>query len=317
MDDDAIKTGAQVGGVAATVGATAATAATAFGLATAIGTAIPVPLIGTAIGAIVGAFTAMGIALAHAFQDTFHPSSIVAASWLLLMHISPGFVYADVDTITSHSGSAKQPANYWANRLVRYLKLVAGIKKNNGPLYNPNNDGYRSRNLPTDTLQKNGYIESQVPDKGDKLTDRRFLAVVERDLNSNRYRIGNVPSLLRTPVEARAALGLLRNPKFAASGVLGWDIFKNPDILPDLRRRVAELRALAGEHGPDPVLAHLLGGDVTPVAVDRRTAGIGDSVRSGVGFGIGLVPGLFIGAALVATGTAVYQHFKRPRKAAS
>ena len=312
-------TGTVVGITAAV--APAATAAAAVAIGAAIGTAIPIPLLGTAIGVIVGAFTALGIMLKQGLRDTFHPDAAVALAWLLLMQISPGFAFADVDTVTSHTGDKNHPAHYWAARVVRYLKLVAGIVPNpTGILYNPTADGYRANNLPTDTLQKNSYLEGQVPDASDPLTDSTFLAKVEAELNSGKRRLASAPSLLRTPAEAKAALGLLRGQQFAASGVLGWEAFdpsKHPDVMPDLRQRVKELRALAGESGPDAKLAALLGGDVTPSAPakDPKVAGVG----SGLGFGLGLVPGILLGGALLAglvAGTvALVARFRGKRKA--
>ena len=101
-----------------------------------------------------------GARSAGARRDTYHPSALQAAICLLLCHLAPGMIYAGFDTITTETKNAA----VYACRLARYWRLLAGLVKFTGPLYNPRNDGYRSNNLPTDTLQKQPYIESTTPD---------------------------------------------------------------------------------------------------------------------------------------------------------
>ena len=276
IGDDALKgygTAAAVAGttVAVTaVAAPAAAAAAALAISTAIGTAIPIPLLGTAIGAIVGAFTAMGIAIKGALLDSFHPDAPVSAGWLLLFQIAPGLVYGNVDTINTETGDAAAHAA----RLVRYFRLVGGIVPNsNGVLYNPNETCFRTNNLPTDDCQTNPYLEASVPDPGEPLTDINVTQRVGDLVRANGHRPANpaIPSMLTTPAQAQAALGLLRNPNLAASGVFQWSVLNLPGTMADLRASVAKIRLLAGEQGPDPYLENLLGGSVTPAVITEGT----------------------------------------------
>lgn len=236
--------------------------AASAGIGAAIGMSVPIPGLDVAIAAIAAAIAAISAFLSGLTSCTFHPDALTAASWLLLFRFCPGLIYSGIDTVTTEKGA------HQAARLVRYFRLVAGMVKkghlgNNGLLYNPTNSGYKK--LPTDHLQTNPYIESGT-DPEDHLTNEKIdQGILNLVLKYNhRVTAPEIPSLIHTPDQAKKALKLLRDPKFAKSGIVNWsELSEANGVKKGLRTVVARVRWLAGERGPDAHLAHLLGGDVT------------------------------------------------------
>jgi len=244
-------------------------AAQGAAIGAAVGTVLEaVPVAGPILHAIAIAAGAIGGAISGALRDTYHLSALQAGICALLCRVAPGMIYAGFDTINTETKNAAA----YACRLVRYWRLLAGLVPNAGPLYNPRNDGYRAHNLPTDTLQKNAYIESATPDPQEALTDVR----VTRHLRELVVHYGHqpaapeIPPLVRTQADAQAILPSLR-AHLAQSGVLGWDPIKTN--LRGLRIAVGKVMTIAGETKPDPVLSNLLGGVVRPQALRGRDHG--------------------------------------------
>jgi hypothetical protein len=210
-----------------------------------VGTALEaVPVAGPFLHAIAAAVGAIGGAIGGALKDTFHPTALQAAAWLVLFHIDPGFVFSGVDTITTQTGDRRHPAEEHAARLVRYFLLVSGFVHNHGELYNPN-----------DIRNDNPYmarVDPRFP-----LTNPRHLRTIKHRLEARLP----VRSEVSTPAQARMMLALLRKA-LGPSGIMGWS--EAQAHLGVLRDAVKRVRALAGEVGPDHALARLLGGDVTP-----------------------------------------------------
>ena len=257
-DPDALKTGIAVATTTASVLGTAATlapaaaAAAAFAISTAIGTAIPIPVIGTAIGVVVGAFTAAGIGIAALARDKFKPSPLQAMAYLEFFHLDPALLFLGVDNANTPEKAA---------RLVRYLRLVAGIVPNHGPLYNP----------VSDRSCKNPYLCRVDPDE--PLTDPKVLAHIyaharrgwAKGARSKDFASYVLPSV-RTPTQAKALLAILREHTKTFAGLEQWSASKHNDG--PVCDEVRALRRLAGESGPDPVLSALFG-DVTVQASPR------------------------------------------------
>jgi hypothetical protein len=93
--------------------------------------------------------------------------------------------------------------------------------------------------------------------------------------------------------------------------------------------QVAYARYLAGERGEDPALSKVFGGSVAPSpapfggsvmdadppkAGDPKIGGVVDAARTGLGLGLGLVPGLLLGGALAGGALALWARWRgRPR----
>jgi serpin B len=242
-------------------------AARGAAIGAAVGTVLEaVPVAGPILHAIAIAAGAIGGAISGALRDKYHPSPLQAGICLLLCRIAPGMIYAGFDTITTETKNAAA----YACRLVRYWRLLAGLVKFTGPLYNPRSNGYRA--LPTDRLTKQPYIESRTPDPQEALTDIRLTGHL-RDLV---VRLGHQPAapeilpLVRTQADAQAILAALQ-AHLAQSGVLGWGPIKTN--LRGLRIAVGKVMTIAGETKSDPILSSLLGGEVRPQALRRRDHG--------------------------------------------
>ena len=242
-------------------------AATGAAIGAAVGSVLEVvPVAGPILHAIAIAAGAIGGAISGALRDKYHPSALQAALSLLLCRIAPGMIYAGFDRINTETRNAAA----YACRLVRYWRLLAGLVKFTGPLYNPRSDGYRA--LLTDRPKKQPYIESGTPDPQEALTDVR----VTRHVRDLVVHFGHQPAapeilpLIRTQADAQAILAALR-AYLGQSGVLGWDPIKTN--LPGLRIAVGKVMTIAGETEPDPILSNLLGGVVWPQALRRRDRG--------------------------------------------
>jgi hypothetical protein len=304
-------------------------AGTAIGIAAAACSAVPG--IGTATcaaaAAIASAFVALGTALSAAARDTYHPHTATALSWATVWLFLPGTLWTDNDTLQLdgfHNG-----ANIFhprtntpvvdATRLVRYTLIIAGLAKPSAPLYNPGD----KTNTGSDA---NPYIEATTPDPHHPLTDHAFVGRIWTVAKAHGVCSPAIPSLIRKRSDAVAALAALRSPHFDRGIFTTWS--QLGACLPALRREVQKARALAGESGPDPILDGMLGGPTAPPghahhagrghaharrAHDPRVAGLASGATEGLGFGLGLLPGLFIGGSLVALGAAAYQRTQASR----
>ena len=76
-----------------------------------------------------------------------------------------------------------------------------------------------------------------------------------------------IPSDIKSPADARTILGALRNNVAVFGAATGWSQVQNQ--LSDIAAEIRAVRQIAGEVGPDPVLASVFG-DVT---VPAKTAG--------------------------------------------
>ncbi len=231
-------------------------AATGAAVGAAVGAVLEaVPVVGPVLHAVAIAAGAIGGAISGALRDTFHPTPLQAALALVLFHIAPGMLFSGIDKVDAGMSRAE----WLAARLVRYFRLVAGIVKNGAPLYNPRDTGSRS----------NPYMESASRDPQEPLTDVRLTAHIKSLVihHGNRPASPAIPPMVRTPADARGLLQALRG-RLRESGLLDWQTVRAN--LPGLRVAVARVRALAGETGPDPVLAAMLGGDVTPLPAPAR-----------------------------------------------
>lgn len=264
--------------------------------------------------AIASALTAIGVAIAGASHDTYHPNAATALSWLTLWQFLPGTLWADNDTLQltgfHREGNLISPRTQtpvWdATLLVRYQLVVSGLANPPAPLYNP-----RDKRDPKDG-HANPFMASKRPDKAYILTDPKVVDRIYRAAKAHGICSAKVPSMIRTAAEAKDALSALRSPHFDWSLFTEWEMLKPCKTA--LRREVVRARGLAGETGPDRVLDSKFGGSTAPeahAAADPKMAGLGGSVSDGLGFGLGIVPGLFLGGAAVAAGIAVFNHNKR------
>lgn len=273
---DAIATGVTTGlDIAATVGTTVggsvgaaigtATGAAA-GIAGAIGSAIPIP----GIGAIIAALAALIAGLVGGLKDTFHPSPGIAAAWLTIFRFAPQMAMLNIDRAVNPIEGAN---------LSRYFMIVSGsVKKgqrgNAGrdvALNNPNistscDNPYQCRVDPlepltdADRLQKVGS-EFEAWAKLSEATDKNPKAKARQDVDRKLPHM--VPPLHgRDPAYAQGLLAMIRKHPSAFRSINQWSEWTaNAN---QIRAQLRALRASAGEHGNDSLLASIFGGDVTP-----------------------------------------------------
>jgi hypothetical protein len=295
------------------------------GAGVAIGTAAAacsvVPGIGTAAcaaaAAIASAFTALGVAISSGLRDTYHPNAATALSWLTVWQFLPGALWTDNDTLQLDGFS--QGANLVhhrsgtpavdACRLVRYSLILGGLARPASPLYNPGDKGEQGSDA-------NPYLESATPDPHHRLTDYQYVRRLWEQAKTHGVCSPQIHALIETPSEARHALSALRSPHFDRGIFTNWPMLGA--CLPALRREVTRARRLAGEHGPDPKLDGWLGStDPHPHGAhakphhDRKVAG---GFLDGLGFGLGLAPGLVIGGSLVTFGAMLYRRAQEKTK---
>jgi len=219
-----------IASAAATVGAAAAAAEAA----------VPIPVIGAIVAGLVAAGTAIGEALSAAERDGFKPTQQEAEELLVFFRLDPALAFSGVD----NAGEPNRVAT-----LIRYLRLVSGEIKPG----QYGNNGVWDRNSCA-----NPYI-CQV-DPTEPLTDPKVLEPIYWQLVAN-LRKGQsyaAPSMIKTPAQAQATLTFMR--KYGQTS-MNWSQLAGAK--PQIREEVKALRLLAGEDGPDPALATVLGGDVT------------------------------------------------------
>lgn len=282
-----------------------------------------VPGIGTAAcalgAAIVSAFVALGTWISSGLRDTYHPNAATALSWLTVWQFLPGALWCDNDTLQLdgfsmganlvHHRSGTPAID--ACRLFRYTMIIAGLAKPASPIYNPGDKSETGSDA-------NPYLESPKPDPHHILTDYRFTRWLWARAKKYGVCSPQVPSLIKNKQEAKDALTALRSPHFDRGIFTNWPMLGA--CLPALRREVTRARGLAGEHGPDKILDGWLGSTDphAPAATshakpDHKVAGVGSSMADGLGFGVGLVPGLILGGSLVTFGAMLYRRAQEKR----
>jgi serpin B len=217
------------------------------GIGAAVGTVLEaVPVVGPLLHVVAVVVGAIAGAIAGATMDTFHlETPVVAAGLVVAMHVLPNLLFSGIDTVTVDNGTNKHPPEEHAARLARYLLLCMGAVPNSWKLYNPND--FHSHDNP--------YMEAVDPRF--PLTDPRYDARIKAAVSRGIL----LPPDVSTPAQAQALLLAFR-AILAPSKLLQWSQVQAH--LPQLRRNIQHLRALAGETGDDPELRIALGGDVQP-----------------------------------------------------
>jgi hypothetical protein len=267
-----------------------------------------VPGIGTAacaIGAgIATLLTSIGVAITAGERDTFNADNDLrgpsSEALLTLIRLCPAVAWWGIDNT---GGDPLQ-----SSQLVLWLRVASGevpvgVAKNTGKLSNPSNH--------SGNCQDNPYMCQADPAEplSSQATQAKMLVNYGKWLASGsdpKKLSAMVPSDYHTPAAAKLLLSAIRQFPVPFQNVLAWDFAK--DHKRELQESIRHARRIAGETGPDDTLA-LLFGDVTVGSVkDPKMSG---GFTDGLGFGIGLLPGLLIGASLLSL-AAVYWPRKRP-----